>query len=256
MATLREAPIQPLDVILFRGMDPVSHAICFLEAKALGRGDFSHEGMAITREALDLPFLEPGKVYVWESTLSAPAGFWARFTDKVPDAETQGVRFGVQIRDLELVIPGYESGGGQVAWSAYRGPRPPVAKLRQHLLDLHAEFGHAPYAANLLDEFAVVFPALRAARNQFDRAEDRLVHFMNVVLERAHRHKRLTDTEHHMFCSEWVATIYKRLELDRLTGIDFDPRVAAPVDVLRNPQFFSEPVSLVPEGTPMRTAVG
>ena len=64
MATLREVSIQPLDIILFRGIDPVSHAICFLEAKTFGRGDFSHAGVAITREVLDLPFLEPGKVYV------------------------------------------------------------------------------------------------------------------------------------------------------------------------------------------------
>ena len=42
----------------------------------------------MTREALALPFLEPGKVYVWESTLSAPAGFWAHCTDKVPNADT------------------------------------------------------------------------------------------------------------------------------------------------------------------------
>jgi hypothetical protein len=131
MATLREAPIQPLDIILFHGIDPVSHAICFVEAKRFGHGDFSHAGVAITREVLDLPFLEPGKVYVWESTLSAPAGFWAHFTDKVPDAETQGLRFGVQIRDLELVIPGYSVGGGKVAWCAFRGERPPIEETRK-----------------------------------------------------------------------------------------------------------------------------
>src|SRR5262249_32842159 len=55
MATLREVEINPLDVILFRGTDPVSHAICFVEAKVFGRGDFSHAGVAVTREALDLP---------------------------------------------------------------------------------------------------------------------------------------------------------------------------------------------------------
>jgi hypothetical protein len=38
MATLREAPIQPLDIILFHGIDPVSHAICFFEAKKFGHG--------------------------------------------------------------------------------------------------------------------------------------------------------------------------------------------------------------------------
>ena len=44
MPTLRETRINPLDVILFRGTDPVSHAICFVEAKTFGRGDFSHAG--------------------------------------------------------------------------------------------------------------------------------------------------------------------------------------------------------------------
>jgi hypothetical protein len=53
VVTLREAPIQPLDLILLRGTGPVSHAICFMEAKKLGHGDFSYAGVAVTREALD-----------------------------------------------------------------------------------------------------------------------------------------------------------------------------------------------------------
>jgi len=243
-ATLDQVEIQPLDVILFRGVDPVSHAICFLEAKVFGRGDFSHVGLAVTREVLDLPFLEPGKVYVWESTLSAPAGFLAHFTDKVPDAETKGLRFGVQIRDLEMVVPGYESNGGKVAWCAYRGTRPPLDALRGHLQALHAEYGHAPYAANVLEEFVVVFPALRGVRDRFDRAEDRLTHFVNVVLERAHKHQRLQDAAHHVFCSEWVGIVYERLGL---TKPEFDHRLAAPVSPLLNANVFAEPVYLVPE---------
>ena len=109
MKTLRAADVQPLDLILFRGVDPVSRAIQFMQRRKIGRGDFSHAGLAITREVLDLPSLEPGKVYVWESMLSASKGFWAHFTDQIPSAETEEVRFGVQLRDLELVIPGYMS---------------------------------------------------------------------------------------------------------------------------------------------------
>ena len=248
MATLREVPIQPLDLIVFHGIDPVRHAICFVEAKKFGHGDFSHAGVAITREALDLPFLEPGKVYVWESTLSAPAGFWAHFTDKVPDVETKGLRFGVQIRDLELVIPGYSVGGGKVAWCAFRGERPPIEETRKHLLALHEEYGHAPYTANLLEVFAVVFPALRTTRDRFDRAEDRLGHFMNHVLERARPHKRLVDAEHHvLFCSEWAAIVYKRLGLT--TRPDLAPRLVAPVKPLERPDRFAEPVLLEAEDT-------
>jgi hypothetical protein len=243
MPTLRDVSIQPLDIILFRGIDAVSHAICFIEGKMFGHSDFSHAGVAVTRDTLDLPFLEPGKVYVWESTLSAPAGFLAQFTDKVPDRETPGVRFGVQIRDLELVIPGYSAGGGKVAWCAYRGQRPPIEETRKHLLALHEEYGHAPYTANLLEVFAVVFPALRSTRDRFDRAEDRVAHFMNHVLEKAHSHKRLEDAEHHMFCSEWAALVYKRLGLTRS---DLDPRAIAPVEPLARRDLFAEPVLLEP----------
>jgi len=248
MPTLRETRIRPLDVILFRGTDPVSHAICFVEARRLGRGDFSHAGLAVTRDVLDVPFLEPGKVYVWESTLSAPAGFWARFTDKVPDAETRGLRFGVQIRDLELVVPGYSSNGGKVAWCAYRGPRPPIEEVRRHLLSLHAEFGHAPYAANLLKVFGVVFPALHGWRDHVDRVEDRAAHFVNVVLDRARKHERLEDAEHHVFCSEWVGIVYQRLGI---STPGFDPRLAAPVTPLLQEEMFDEPVYLGPEDEPV-----
>src|SRR5262245_16096894 len=159
MTLFHEAPIQPLDLIFFRGVDPVSRAICFFQERQLGRGDFSHVGLAVTREVLDLPFLEPDRVYVWESTLSAPSGFFARFTDRVPDAETEGLRFGVQLRDLELVVPGYESSGGKVAWCRYLGTRPSMLELRERLLALHEEFGHADYTRNVFDLFSVVYPA-------------------------------------------------------------------------------------------------
>ncbi len=244
MATLHEVSIQPLDVILFRGVDPVSKAICFMEAKKIGRGDFSHIGMAITRDALDLPFLEPGKVYVWESTLSAKEGFWARFTDKVPDVETQGLRFGVQLRDLELVIPGYEASGGKVAWCAFRGRRPPLEEVRAQLAALHAEYGHAPYSVGQMQVLSVVFPALRPLRDHISEHRDRIAHFKNVVLEHARTQRPVADTDHHMFCSEWVGTIYKRLGLGDMNGIDFDPRLAAPVGPLARPELFAQPVYL------------
>lgn len=252
MATVRDVPIQPLDVVLFRGMDAVSNAISFVQAKKVGRGDFSHGGMAITREALDLPFLEPGRVYVWESTLSAPAGFWARFTDKIPDVETKGLRFGVQLRDLELVVEGYSSSGGKVAWCAYRGPRPPLEEVRRHLLALHAEYGDAGYPVANLKVLSAVFPALRPIRDRVGRAHDRLADFRNALRERAGMQKRIKSAEHHVFCSEWVATVYKRLGMDILTGIEFDPKLATPVNPLQRPELFAEPVYLDPEETVAR----
>ena len=244
MARFSDVSIQPLDVILFRGMDPVSNAISFVQAKKLGHGDFSHAGMAVTRDALDLPFLEPGRVYVWESTLSAPAGFWARFTDKIPDVETQGLRFGVQLRDLEAVVAGYSSNGGKVAWCAYRGPRPALEDMRRRLLDLHAEYGDAAYPVGNLKVLSVVFPALRPIRDRLARTHDRLAEFRNALRKRAGMQRRVKDAEHHMFCSEWVATVYKRLGMDTLTGIEFDPKLATPVNTLKRHELFAEPVYL------------
>ena len=248
MALLQDVPIQPLDVILFRGIDPVSKAICFMENRTFGRGDFSHAGMAVTREALDLPFLEPGKIYVWESTLSAKEGFWARFTDRIPDVETQGVRFGVQLRDLELVIAGYTASGGKVAWCAYRGPRPPQDEVRRQLLDLHAEYGDAIYSAGQLKVLSVVFPSLRTVRDSIGKVHDRLAHFRNVVLKHAATEEPIKDADHRVFCSEWVARVYDRIGLDDLTGIDFDPELATPVGPLARPELFAPPVYLEVNG--------
>ncbi len=249
MRTLEEADVRPMDLILFRGVDAVSNAICVVEAKKKGRGDFSHAGLAVTREVLDLPFLEPGKVYVWESTMSAPAGFWSKFTDQVGDAEGRDeVRFGVQLRDLELVIPAYEASGGHVAWSSFGGERPPDDEARAHLHQLYQEYGHAPYTANLLEVFGVVFPHVRHLRDAFDSAEDRLAHFRNHILEKAHAHghredgRAVEDSHHHVFCSQWVAMVYQSLELVDIK----DPRLVAPVDFLAHP-LFEEPVPLVPE---------
>jgi hypothetical protein len=240
VAQFDETPIQPLDVILFRGVDPVSRAICFFQERQLGRGDFSHIGLAVTRDVLDLPFLEPGRVYVWESTLSAPSGFFARFTDKVPDAETEGVRFGVQLRDLELIVPGYTSDGGKVAWCRYLGTRPPLRQLRERLRALHEEYGHASYTRNMFELFSVVYPALCPARDALARAHDRLTRFVDEVLDRA-RGQAPEEAEQHMFCSEWVGTVYARLGLTRP---EFDPQLAAPVTPLLRPGLFAEPVPL------------
>ena len=57
MKTLREADVRPLDLILFRGVDPVSRAIQFVQNRKIGRGDYSHAAVVVTREVLDLECL-------------------------------------------------------------------------------------------------------------------------------------------------------------------------------------------------------
>jgi hypothetical protein len=256
MKTLKQAGVQPLDLILFSGTDAVSRTIRFLEQKHLGSGDYSHAGLAVSREVLDLPFLEPGRIYVWESTLTAARGFLSNYTDRIANAELPDeghdpeVTFGVQLRDLELVIPGYEVGGGAVGWAAYRGERLDPGETRKHLMALYEEYGHAPYTSNLLDVFGAIYPAALKAADFFDRVEDRVVHFRRHLQEKMHKPKELADAEHHMFCSEWVATVYKRLGI-----IDVpDPRLVAPTAFLVKTDVFHDPVPLVPEDSDRESA--
>ncbi len=249
MKTLREADVRPLDLILFRGVDPVSRAIQFVQNRKIGRGDYSHAAVVVTREVLDLECLEPGKIYVWESVISASEGFWANFTDQVPAVETKGVRFGVQLRELELVIPGYMSDGGRVSWCGYRGERPPLEEIREGLRSLHEEFGHAPYTKNLLNVFGVIFPELQNARDRLNRAQSRVTDLVNGLLERSRNQKRVADADHHVFCSEWVARVYGRLGILEIP----DPRLAAPVHFLTRTRLFDQPELLVPEGFDTRS---
>lgn len=244
MKTLRDLPVEPLDLLLFRGFDPVSHTIRCFERSELGRGDYSHAGLAVTRDALDLPFLEPGKIYVWESVLSAKEGFWANFSDKIPDVNENRVRFGVQLRDLELVIPGYCEAGGQVAWCRFRGERPPAAILREELAALYREFGHARFPVNLLNFCSVVFPALRTSRDRLNRAQDSLASIVNRLLHDAGNQPTVPDADHHIFCSEWVARVYKRLGVLEVP----DPRLVAPMHFLTATNLFDQPVPIFPEG--------
>lgn len=248
MTNLKEAGVQPLDLPLLHEPDGVSAAIRFVEQRRLGLGDYSHAGLGVTRDVLDLPCLEPGRIYVWESTMTAKRGFLANYTDKIANAELPDdghdpeITFGVQLRDLELVIPGYEVGGGRVAWSAYRGERPDIDETRGHLKDLYDEYGHSPYTANLADVFAAAYLATLKVGDFFDNVENRVAHVRNHLRGRLGKPVDRVDAEHHMFCSEWVATVYKRLGI-----IDIrDPRLAAPTTFLVETDLFEEPVPLVP----------
>lgn len=116
-----------------------------------------------------------------------------------------------------------------------------MSLLRERLRALHDEFGHASYTHNMFALFGVVYPALRPARDVFARAEDRMTHFVEHVLRRAREHAGAEGPEHHLFCSEWVGTVFERLGFSRP---DFDAHLAAPVTPLLRPEGFAEPVYL------------
>lgn len=101
--------IRPFDLVLFKGADGVSGLIRQLskwnqnlDGKVDTDDMFSHAGMIVTSDILDDPRVKPGKIYIWESTLSG------RLTDGVKNVDGK-VKFGVQLRDFDKVMKGYDN---------------------------------------------------------------------------------------------------------------------------------------------------
>ena len=103
--------ISALDLIFFNGSEIVSKAIRCIQKRHMrytGKGKaprgcrkvWSHVGLVVTRELYDDPRLQPGKLYVLESTMSGSNG------DGVLNIDGEGF-LGVQIRDLDALITKY-----------------------------------------------------------------------------------------------------------------------------------------------------
>jgi hypothetical protein len=120
MATSLDIPnamknIRPLDVILVRGSTTFATLIAYTEATALKcdpPDTFSHVGIVISRDVIDDPLLEDGKLYIWESCL----------THGVYSVHHPEKKFlGSQVRPLKETLIDYASQtGGKVAWLSYR----------------------------------------------------------------------------------------------------------------------------------------
>lgn len=171
--------IRPLDLMLFRGADPVSHLIQGCERCYLGDGGVSHVGLVVNSEVVGLqPGMQPGTLYIWESTMSG------RLTDGVPDIAGRS-RLGVQLRELDAVVTAYDADRGTaVMWGRLRD-NPcdrELAKVREALRPVFAANHDKPYELNCCQLLAALFPCLRC--------------FPDCLETR------------HIFCSELVATAY------------------------------------------------
>ena len=223
----------PLDLILFKGSDYVSDAICIVEQKILDEGDFSHCGILVNSDLLPtIPQLIPGRWYVWESTLSATSGILSQFTDGQPNIETGNGKFGVQIRDFEQVVTAYTKSGGKVAWAKLLsnpwGNVSPHNNLVKTVCDVNKIYGTQTYDANCLDLLGAIFPCIRKPRDLFDS----MLYDGHLVLTSFHLEANnpndlgITGWQ---FCSELVARVYQAIGL---ISKDLDPRDFTPVDFL------------------------
>jgi len=223
--------ISPLDLIFFRGRNVISGAIAYFECRTTGRCDYTHVGLVINSEICpDITQLEKGKWYIWESVVSQRLD-----KGRPPDVVSGKGRSGVQIRDLKDVIQEYK---GDVAWSKLtNNPCDDLNRIIRKIRQLYDQHGQRNYDYNCLSLLSSVCPKLRPLRNAFGKITG-----SSVLGDKSMRGHKITQW---MFCSEFVAVIYRGLGL-----IDVDPRNVIPVDFLGvdvdgMPMIVDEPIQII-----------
>lgn len=196
-----KSQIRPFDLILFRGDDFVSNTIRRLQKHQLGKGAdaFSHCGVIVTTDILSHPNMEPGKLYIFESTMGGRLG--------------QGVKningktwLGSQIRDFDAVMVGYDaSPDTRIAWlKIKKNPLDthPINEVREKMAYLFGKYNNKLYEIHIINLFRAMFPSCR--RRQFLRKQ-------------------------FLFCSELAALIYKKFNV---LPKDCDPSNVVPADFI------------------------
>lgn len=238
---------RPFDLLAFRGVDPISRSILFLERKELGDGGFSHLGMVVTKQVLPyISCLREGELYVLESTASATQGVLAKFAGGPPDLLTGKGKIGVQIRNLREVIASYLEGqGAAVAWCPLiRNPWDDWNRRSALVKTMHQWTRHHDNAVYEVDPFellAAIFPCCLSWADGFDRV---IVLGTEIIRLRdeCHELRRLENGRDFMYCSELVAEVYRRIGV---LPNDTDPRTFAPVAALTaSPAIVRAPVYL------------
>jgi hypothetical protein len=195
--------IKPLDLIVFRGSDFVSDSISMVQNLRLGQGEWTHVGLIITTDFIPIKNGVPGKLYVWESTMSGKV-----LGDGVNDLENNKGTFGVQIRDFEEVVDKYDNNSEtKIGWcSLLNNPiATDPAKVKETLTRLHSEIGNATYDYNFCNLFSTMFCTCSTLRRS--------------VFGHSNKY----------FCSELVTKIY--IELGIISK-NVDPEKVAPAELL------------------------
>ena len=207
--SLKEAlqKIKPLDIIAFKGSEFVSDLIAKMQKKVLNpdlEKMYSHVGIVVTREILNDPLLEPGKLYIWEATIAGKLGQNV-YSLHHPDSEF----LGTLIRPLEELLLNYnKNNNAYYAWCPLT-TYPVFSKLFQmKFTRLFQRYNDRKYDANPVSLFAALFKVCRPCRNSLE--------------------KKL-GTENWMFCSELIAQVFQDLEMIPSTVV---PNNVVPMDLL------------------------
>ena len=180
---------RPLDLVLFKGGDYVSDLIRFAEKKSARynvKKDYSHCGIIINRQVYDDPDLVDGKLYILESTMSGRLG--QGLTD------IRGKTFlGVQIRDLEQLVPAYASEKTYIS----------IGALRHHPFESYGKKKTKEIVTNFI------------RNNEYKVYDYNPLVLGSSVCMCLRKPKKVLcdDPEKLLFCSEMAAMLYRDLGL-------------------------------------------
>jgi len=203
--------ISPFDCILMRGGDLISDVIDVLEKYQLSMNTFTHIGMVVTSDILPKCVvnkhefvLNPDKLYILESTFSYNV---PGFVKGVNDVTTNKGKFGVQLRELEQIIPFYiHSQKTKVAWC--RLLNNPYFNNKQLMQDKFISFfdnyHERKYEMDPLGLLAAIFTSFRGMRDVQDKMITKAWKKIN---------KNANDKDipivNFQFCSELIANVYQ-----------------------------------------------
>jgi hypothetical protein len=200
--------LRPFDVLLFKGNTLFSKSISVFEHygnKFPNSGEFSHSGIIVTSEVLNRKNIFPGKIYILESTFGGYLGH------NIKDVDNRTI-IGVQIRDLDLVIPESDKPNDTIIACGKLIHNPideiPIEEIREIFSDFCNEHIGETYDANPYDLLSSIFPCMRKYREEIDE---------------------LCHTQNWIFCSELVAMVYKRF------GVyppNINPKDVVPRDII------------------------
>jgi len=233
--------IKPFDLIAFRGGDIISDIISNIEFHQVDVGTFSHVGMAVTSDILpfyiadgEKKYLDPDKIYLFESTIS----YNIPYVDGAPDITTGRGKLGVQLRDLQEVIPRYITNETtRVAWcklihnpldriddesdDSHNARRSIIATRFQ---EFFSQYQGRMYEMSFIGLFSSIFPSLRGLRKIRDFLCTKLYSFLNYC---GITKNNSLGPAGWQFCSELVAAVYKDFDI---IPDSFEPKDVVPVD--------------------------
>lgn len=208
--------IKPLDLFLFKGSSIYSKFIQINSRLVTGSGEWSHCGIVITKEILDIPEIKPDKLYIWESVSSSKTH---------QPANIYGKHFiGSQIRELDIVIKEYcKNPNNNVAWCELQDNRRKLLKMdkiKKIFKTLFYKYDHHFYDINCCTLLGAMFSCFRCCTSKFDKL-----------------------TENWLFCSELVALVYIDLQIFPQS---VDPKYVIPVDFIGYDSDHAVPVVVNP----------